>query len=222
MPLLKHRRGKNERGSPSIAQKRGTTLDRTRELSALLTIAETATQSLDTERILKETLDKSLQILRLDVGYIRVLEPQTKNLVVRAARGLYSPELLASMTPLDSLRRSHCEIIFETREPYVSSNIQKDPTFSRRTMQREGVVSAALVPIMSKKRVLGVMAVGSRKPHRFYKTEINLLKAFGSQLGAALENAQLYDEVSGSKAYIENLVEHAGDAVVSTDAQGRI
>ncbi|MGH7782356.1 MAG: ATP-binding protein, partial [Candidatus Binatia bacterium] len=192
------------------------------ELSALLLIAETATQSLDTDRILNETQDKSLEILRLDLGYIRILEPQTRNLVVRVARGLYSPELLASSTPLGSSRRSHGDIIFETREPYVSSDIQKDPSFSRRTMQREGVVSAALVPIMSKQNILGVMAVGSRKFHRFPAKEIHLLKAFGSQLGAALENAQLYNEVVKGKAYIESLVENAADAIVSTDLDDRI
>jgi PAS domain S-box-containing protein len=34
-----------------------------------------------------------------------------------------------------------------------------------------------------------------------------------------LENAQLYDEVNKSKVYIENLVENAGDAIVSTDLE---
>lgn len=46
--------------------------------------------------------------------------------------------------------------------------------------------------------------------------------AFGSQLGAALENAELYDEVNKAKAYVENLVESAGDAIISTDTEDRI
>ena len=36
---------------------------RTRELAALLAISQTATQSLETEKILSDTLDKSLEIL---------------------------------------------------------------------------------------------------------------------------------------------------------------
>ena len=222
MPRLKRRATNEEKSSLRIRQKPRRVLDETRKLSALLTIAETATQSLDTENILKETLDKSLEILRLDIGYIRTLDPEARSLSVRVARGLFSPYLLASVTPLNGPRRSHGDIIFETREPYVSSDIRKDSTFSRRTMEREGVVSAAMVPIMSKKRVLGVMAVGSRKRHKFSTSEIDLLKAFGSQLGAALENAQLYDEVSKGKTYIENLVENAGDAIVSTNVEGHI
>ena len=50
----------------------------TKELSALLRIAETATQSLDTEQILNDTLDESLAFLGFEIGFIRTLEPSTK------------------------------------------------------------------------------------------------------------------------------------------------
>ena len=89
-------------------------------------------------------------------------------------------------------------------------------------MEREGVISTAAAPVMSKNRVLGLMVVGSRRLHRFRKREINLLMAFGSQLGAALENAELYQEVNKSKAYVENLVENAADMIISTDLDDRI
>jgi hypothetical protein len=51
---------------------------RTRELAALLAISQTATQSLETEKILNDTLDKSLEILDFDVGYIRTLDREKK------------------------------------------------------------------------------------------------------------------------------------------------
>ena len=197
-------------------------LARARDLSALLTIAETATQSLDVEKILNDTLDKSLEILGFDLGFIRILDSAKGGMVVRAARGLSSPEFLQGVAPIDSERRNVSRIVYETKEPYICSDIRKDPVYKNRTMEREGMISSAAAPVMSKKRVLGVVVVGTRRYHRFAKGEINLLKAFGSQLGAAVENAQLYDEVSKSKAYIENLVENAGDTIVSTDREDRI
>jgi PAS domain S-box-containing protein len=199
------------------------TLGRTRQLSALLTIAETASQSLDTDKILNDTLDKSLEILHFHVGYIRTLDPGTENLVVRTARGFSSAESLPNVVPLHSPPYGLVStIVFETRKPYVSTDIQKDPNFKARTMQREGLISVIVVPIISKKRILGIMTIGSRKFHKFSKEEVSLLKAFGAQLGAALENAQLYGEVNKSKAFIENLVENAGDAVISTDVADQI
>ena len=195
---------------------------RTRELAALLAISQTATQSLETEKILNDTLDKSLEILDFDVGYIRTLDAEKKNLIVRVARNLSSPEFLSTTFPLDSPDPIVGKIVFKTQKPYIGTDIRKDPMFQARTMEKEGVISLAMVPIVSKQRAMGFIAVGSKKFHKFTKREVRLLVAFSSQLGSALENAQLYDEVNKEKAYIENLVDNAGDAIISTDVEDRI
>jgi len=169
---------------------------------------------------LNDTLDKSLEILGFDVGLVRVLDTEGKKMIVRVTRGLRSPNYFPQRNI--SQEPTTLGIMLETREPYVSPDIRNDPIYKNRTLMREGVISAAHAPIMSKGRVLGSLTVASRKYHKFAKREINLLKAFGSQLGVALENAQLYDAVHKGKAYIENLVESAGDAIVSTDMEDRI
>ncbi len=197
-------------------------LGRSRELAALLEISQTATQSLETEKILNDTLDKSLEILDFDVGYIRTLDSEKKNLIVRIARGLSSPEFLSTSFPLDSPDPVVGKTVFQTQKPYIGFDIRKDPMFKTRTMEKEGVISLAMFPLVSKQRALGFIAVGSKTFHKFTKREIRLLMAFSSQLGAALENAQLYDEVTKSKAYIENLVENAADIILSTDLEDRI
>lgn len=195
---------------------------RSRDLAALLAVAEVATQSLDIERILNDTLDKSLEILGFEVGFIRTLDQENKNMLVRVARGLRSPEFLTGVAPIGTERRNASRIVFETKEPYICVDIRKNPIYKNRSMEREGVISTAAAPVLSKNRVLGIMVVGSRRPHRFRNREIKLLMAFGSQLGAALENAELYQEVNKSKVYIENLVESAADLIMTTDLDDRI
>jgi class 3 adenylate cyclase len=168
---------------------------RTRELAALLAISQTATQSLETEKILSDTLDKSLEILEFDVGYIRTLDAEKKNLIVRVARGLSSPEFLSTTFPLDSPDPVVGKTVFKTQKPYIGTDIRKDPDFKSRTMEKEGVISLAMVPIVSKQRAMGFLAVGSKRFHKFTKDEVRLLLAFSSQLGGALANAQLFDTV---------------------------
>jgi PAS domain S-box-containing protein len=205
------------------SEKKGELLRRTRELAALLAVAEVATQSLNTNKILNDTLDKSLQVLGFKLGYIRILDLKAGGLVVRVARGLSSPEFIDNTISLKSPHRSVSKIVFETRRPYVSSDVRSDPTFRHGFMAQEGLKSAAFIPIMCKKDdPLGVMMVGSAKFHEFSEREISLLHTFGSHLGSALENAQLYDEVNKGKKYIENLVENAGDVIFSTDLEDRI
>ncbi|MBI4523142.1 MAG: PAS domain S-box protein [Deltaproteobacteria bacterium] len=222
MPRPKRQASNKKSLAPPVTVTKQRLLTRTRDLEALLAIAQTATQSLDIEKILNDTLDKSLEILGFDVGFIRVLDLAKMGMVVRAVRGLRSPEFLAGIAPVHSDRLNVTRIVFESKEPYVCADIRKNPIYKNRSMEREGVISTAAAPVMSKSRVLGIIVLGSRKHHRFAQSEINLLTAFGSQLGAALENAQLYEQVNKSKAYIENLVENAGDAIISTDMEHRI
>src|SRR4029453_14517939 len=222
MPQSKRSEVNKRRAFLEDADVKKALLGRTRELAALPAISQTATQSLETEKILNDTLDKSLEILDFDVGYIRTLDPEKKNLIVRVARGLSSPEFLSTSFPLDSPDPIVGKIVFKTQKPYIGTDIRKDPMFQARTMEKEGVISLVMVPIVSKQRAMGFIAVGSKKLHKFTKREVRLLVAFSSQLGSGLENAQLYDEVNKEKAYIENLVDNAGDAIISTDVADRI
>src|SRR5882724_2666800 len=201
-------------------------LGRTRELAALLAISQTATQSLETEKILNDTLDKSLEILDLDVGYIRTLDPGKKNLIVRVARGLSSPEFLSTSFPLDSPDPIVGKTVFKTQKPYIGTDIRKDPMFQARTMEKEGVISLAMVPIVSKQRAMGFIAVGSKKLHEFTDREVHLLSAFSSQLGAALENARLYDTVQAQAGQLSDLnrtLEHrVEEQVTQLERLGRL
>jgi adenylate cyclase len=197
-----------------------------RELAALLEISQTATRSLETEKILDDTLNKSLEILDFDVGYIRTLDAEKKNLIVRVARGLSSPEFLSTTFPLDSPDPVVGKKVFETQEAYICSDIRKDPMFQARTMEKEGVISLAMVPIVSKQRAMGFIAVGSKKLHEFTDREVHLLSAFSSQLGAALENARLYDTVQAQAAQLSDLnktLEHrVEEQVTQLERLGRL
>ncbi|HXV84512.1 MAG TPA: ATP-binding protein [Candidatus Binatia bacterium] len=216
---MPHARDKRKHAHSLSLRRRRRPKSRIRYLTALLTIADTATQSLSTDRVLNDTLDKSLEILGFDVGYIRILDPEKKTMVVRVSKGLTASSSDSKVVYVEDRSRRHiANILFETQKPYISPDVRKDQTFKNRTMEKQGVISAAYIPVMSKtKRVLGTLAVGSRKPRKFSKEKINLLQTFGSQLGMALENAQLYDEIAKGKAYIENLMENAADVIISTD-----
>lgn len=199
---------------------------RTRELAALLTISQTATQSLETEKILNDTLDKSLEILEFDVGYIRTLDAEKKNLIVRVARGLSSPEFLSTTFPLDSPDPVVGKTVFKTQKPYIGTDIRKDPDFKSRTMEKEGVISLAMVPIVSKQHAMGFLAVGSKRFHRFTKDEVRLLLAFSSQLGGALENALLYDTVQAQAAQLsewnKSLEQRVQEQLAQLERLGRL
>ncbi len=179
---------------------------RNRELFALLEISQATAKSLEEEKILNATLNKFMEIFGFDVGYIRTLDKGNKNLIVRAARGLSSPEFLTTSFPLDSSEPVVGKTVFKTLEPHISTDVRKDPAFKARIMEREGLVSLAMVPIVSKDNVHGFIGLGSKRLHYFSEAELRLISNSCSQLGTALANAQLFDGVQARTAELEQRV----------------
>jgi class 3 adenylate cyclase/putative methionine-R-sulfoxide reductase with GAF domain len=179
---------------------------RNRELFALLEISQAAAKSLEEEKILNATLNKSMEIFGFDVGYIRTLDKGNKNLIVRAARGLSSPEFLTTSFPLDSPDPVVGKTVFQTQRPHISADVRKDPAFKARIMEREGLVSLAMVPIVSKDNVHGFIGLGSKRLHHFSDVELRLISNSCSQLATSLANAQLFDGVQARAAELEQRV----------------
>ncbi|MEK9138854.1 MAG: GAF domain-containing sensor histidine kinase [Bacteroidota bacterium] len=61
------------------------------------------------------------------------------------------------------------------------------------------------VPLVSKEKVLGVMTVFLRRPHRFSESEQMMLQSFGKQIGIALENAKLFETASEREQQVRRL-----------------
>ena len=62
------------------------------------------------------------------------------------------------------------------------------------------------VPLKSKEKVVGVLNVASQAPRTFSQQEIQLLTSLGHQLGIAVENAQLYQELQSKEQMREQLL----------------
>jgi two-component system, NtrC family, sensor kinase len=76
------------------------------------------------------------------------------------------------------------------------------PAIFREAQRKEELISAFIVVLWSKDRVIGGLTVGSRTPKEFSPADVNLLIAVGSQLSSAIERTTLYEEAR--QAY-ENL-----------------
>jgi len=68
------------------------------------------------------------------------------------------------------------------------------PAIFREAQRKEELLSAYMVVLWSKDRVIGGLTVGSRTPKEFSPADVNLLIAVGSQLSSAIERTTLYEE----------------------------
>jgi len=97
-------------------------------------------------------------------------------------------------------------------QPVVVEDLGRDPRRAPGELEVEGLVAFLGLPLAREGRLLGVLAVATRVPHRFARDEIELFASFAQQAAIALENARLYQELKTSH---ERLLE-AQDELVRT------
>jgi len=154
-------------------------------LKALNAIATTISQSPDLDHILNATLDKVLEVVGMDAGWIQLLDEDAGVLSLAAHRG-FSQETIE-----DTGWRME-----DGGWRMEGGQVSDDPRLSLEIVKREALHAAASVPIKSKDKVLGVLGVFRRSPGQPSLQEVQLLTAIGHQVGVAVENARLIKEAS--------------------------
>lgn len=86
-------------------------------------------------------------------------------------------------------------------------------------IQHFGTEAYAVVPLVSRDRVIGVLWVDNLFNRRQITDEdIRFLTAFSNQIAAAIENAKLFEKVSFAEAELENIFRSISDMVYFTDS----
>lgn len=77
----------------------------------------------------------------------------------------------------------------------VVPDSSRDSRLTRLAVQREGLRGQIIVPLKSKGEVQGVLALATRSSRQFLAEEQELITAIGNQIGVAIENAHLYENM---------------------------
>jgi len=180
----------------------------TERLAALNTIADTVSQSLDLERILDSALQRIGELIDVRASWVVLRNEQSGRFEFAAGRGL--PEGNAPSNVLCIWDRSVCSEVFELGE----SRVLQDPVGGGCPMaeylRQQGLVSRVCVPLQSKDHVLGVMSLVGNVPDGLFTLPadtLEMLNAIGRQMGVAIENARLYEELRREEELRRHLLE---------------
>jgi PAS domain S-box-containing protein len=165
---------------------------RNRELMVLNSIAQTLTESMDLADSLHRTLRQMSELFCLDASSLYLFEEGGKSLRRVAAVGLHSE--FSRHFPPTPVNPELLEQIKTVHARFLSTQGLPLPAIFREAQRREGLISAYVVILWSKDRVIGGFVVGSRTAREFSPADINLLIAAGSQISSAIERTLLYDE----------------------------
>jgi two-component system sensor histidine kinase DegS len=166
------------------------------ELETVNAIAVTVSQSLDLHEILDKALGKVLEVMGLEAkGGIFLLDAGEQKLYLRVHHGL-SPEFVRQEAEI-AVGECLCGVVAESGEVLFSYGSSEDV---RHTRCRElDPHSHIIVPLKVRDRVLGVMFLylqGKYQPQRTLDAaDRQLFASIGSQIGVAIENARLYENM---------------------------
>lgn len=180
---------------------------RNEELATLNLIAATVSQSLELRKVLENALDKVLETMQLSHGEVLLFDTESGRIVPHIYRGISSRFALEIQTFF--VGEGIPGLAVQFGEPIIiEDDLAADPRFLRRSLAtREGLRSMVSVPLRSKRRVVGVLDLFSPNRLSFTEEQLRLLVAIGDQIGVAVENAQLMEELKAKEQMRLQLLE---------------
>jgi len=159
----------------------------------------------DLDDILKIGLDTVLDIINGNVGGIMLLDEPTKTLYYRIYHNL-SPKYADEMRL--RLGEGIAGKVAKSGKAKLVDDLASEPDAAHPSLiSTEGLRAFVSVPLRAKGKLLGVMNVASYTPHHFSEQDVLTLDSIGDQLGIAIEQANLYEQLRRSRERYRRLTQ---------------
>ena len=171
--------------------------DLIKNLVTLNKIAETLNQARDTQSALDSALVRLLELMGLKTGWIFLQDPGAQNRWAGKGYVLAAQHNLPPAMGLDKARAwkggCDCQLMCQKGQLSGAYNEVRCSRLRNSSGDRRGLVMHASTPLRSGDRVLGILNVAGPDWSSFSAEALALLTNVGSQMGIALERAQLFD-----------------------------
>ncbi|OPZ60845.1 MAG: Phytochrome-like protein cph1 [Deltaproteobacteria bacterium ADurb.Bin510] len=172
-------------------------LRQNQDLAVINLISEILSSSLNLAEVLEMTLSKILQVMNIETGWIFLLDEASQQLRVAYAHGL-AQEVVNSIGAL-RLGEGIAGQVALSGEPLIIENASNDPRINVPALKALGLRSFASIPLKSRRRLIGVMNMGSFGQRTLSGDDKRLLLNIGLHMGTVIENVLLFEE-SASKS----------------------
>lgn len=157
----------------------------------------------DPQQVMDLVVQRLPDLIEVDAATIRLLDDTTGNFVLGAACGV-SDEYLSRAT-IDSQ-----EVMAALREGLPVATADFVTTCNHDSCDHiasEGIKSVMSLPILHKEQVTGILRLLTRQPRLFTKEEINFALCLAEQVGMALINGRLFQQLETQVQFLSELRE---------------
>lgn len=189
---------------------------RTRRLAVINSLTTSIARAQQYGPMMQTALEELKNLMGVHAAWFRLLEDG--NLVIVQQIGLSQDFLRAgsSLPITKTLAQALGEgvpVVFKTEA--IEDDI-------RQQFQEEGFKSIVLVPVLGKKSAIGTLALGTRRRVTYSPEILEFLKNTADQLGLAVENLRLVEQVLRSHRQWSNTFDSIHDCVLVHDSDFHI
>ena len=187
--------------------------EKVREVEVLHKISDSISSTLDLEAVLAHIVEVVTDVMKADACLLYLVSDSREELILRASKNPH-PKLIGRIT-IGLGEGITGWVARERTRVVITSNASDDPRFKFfHNLPEDRYQAFISVPIMAKKEVTGVINVQHKRPRRYRPDELALLTTIANQVGGAIENARLYDEMRRKALQLETLSQ-VSETVVS-------
>ncbi len=188
------------------ANKNSTALlrERTREVEVLHRISDSISSTLDLDVVLKQIVEVVVEVMKADACLLYLLSNDKDELILRASKNPH-PRLIGwiSVTLGEGITGW---VAREQVRVVIPRKAHDDPRFKFfHNLPEDRYEAFISVPIVTKGEVIGVINVQHKRSKRYQEAELALLSTIGKQVGGAIENARLYEEMRHQAIQLDTL-----------------
>ena len=172
-------------------------------LRQVQSVTDPALSALSLYELLDELLERLRTLLVADTSALLLYDPDARELVAHAAKGLEEEVERGVRVPLGKglAGRAAAE-----RAPVMLTDLTSDDVVNPILVEK-GIRSLLAVPLLVGDVLLGVVHVGTLRPHRFDATDVELLRLAADRMAMSLDHARLFAAESGARAAAEEQAE---------------
>ncbi|MBZ5554711.1 MAG: diguanylate cyclase [Acidobacteriia bacterium] len=160
------------------------------KFSALNTLTQKLTSTLEDGKILEHVVDSICQLLNVPMCFLWTVGEASNDLTARAIR---TPAPLPEEACRLRVGEGLVGWVAARREMVVLEDVMEDSRIQFRDIARQqGIVSYMAFPLLFGERLLGVLEIATMHPRRFTGDEISLCRSFAAQSAIALNNSRLF------------------------------
>src|SRR5690348_8180839 len=155
----------------------------------LIDVADTLNSTLETDKLLARVAELVRQVIDYEIFAIMLLNERTQELRMRFQIG-HTPEVERLKIKVG---QGITGMAVEQRRAILVPDVRQEPKYIN---AHPLVRSELAVPLIAKKRVIGVIDIQASKEAYFTEEHSRILSLVASRIAAAIENARLYTRVA--------------------------